>query len=156
MYQKGFTLLENVCGLALASILLGMTIPCINLIETVRFNTAVSEIYLGVKSAQQVAHLANKTCTITYEKDKHKGNGIEVYSSEYLPIKNFYTLSPDVQVFIGNKEMTGAPFDIEFSGDMSPSQAGTISLVNEKIKKKVQLTVRPATGKITIYRYELE
>lgn len=156
MSQRGFTLLENISGLALVSILLGITIPCINLIETVRFNTIVSEVYLGVKSAQQVAHLGNKVCGITHEKDKSKPNTIEMYSTEYLPLKEIYTLPAHIQVFIGNETMTGKEFNIEFAGDMSPSQAGTISLINKKIQQKVQLTIRPATGKVTIYKYELD
>lgn len=150
MNQKGMSLLEVVCAISLAGIILVGAVPSIRLLDHIRFNQLVSEVYTGVKNAQQMAHLLNASYVVSQD-----GEFVHVKNTLKSDLEHRFKIPDATQVFIGSRDLS-SKFDMKFTSDMSPDKAGTITLTNTRIKKKVQMTVLVATGKVTIYEYDLE
>lgn len=146
MNQKGFSFLELIIVILLSSIIGSGVVFSARMIEEAQFRALVTEVAQGIKCAQQRAVATGKQYNIYCTKQKiyiRQGNNIPLYKIEVgdevtIPVKN-----------ADGTLMTGK--DIKFYGKMAPSQAGTIVLIHQSLKKRARITIRVATGKTTVY-----
>ncbi|MGL6174369.1 MAG: pilus assembly FimT family protein [Cellulosilyticaceae bacterium] len=156
MGQRGITLIEVVCALALIGIAMAVVIPSTRMLESIVFSQRVDQIHAGVIHARQMARTTNNTHRIIKinPTQGEKKNEIMIYGMGASPMREIYELPTHIEIKIGNQEMT-SEYDIEFEGDNSSLRAGTITLKNYRLGKQVQIRVRPVTGKTAIYTTDL-
>lgn len=148
MNQKGVTYIEMLISLAIISIgtlsIKGYRMR----IEKIQFNDTVSILEQSIKTAQQLAYYEHGTYRIYYE------NGY-IYIRDTQRSKYKVAIPKDIKVEIGNLEGTNTKQkELVFSECLAPSQSGTITLKSDTIRKKAQITLRPATGKTAVYMTE--
>lgn len=146
MNQKGFSFLELIIVILLSSIIGSGVVFSTHIVQEVQFKALVTRVAQGIKCAQQWAVATGKQYNVYCTKEKvyiRQGNNPPLYKIEVgdevtIPVKN-----------ADGTLMTGK--NIKFCGKMAPSQAGTIILIHQGLKKKARITIRVATGKTTVY-----
>lgn len=140
MNSKGFTFIEVVCVIVLISIVGGMAITGTRFMEHIEFRTKVMEVEQAFNYAREHAVKTGKTYSVPYINDK-------LYVKQGMNPCN-YKIIFDGGTYV-SEDSTGK--NIMFRGTMAPSKAGTLELVNDRIGKRAEITVRIATGKVTTY-----
>nr|WP_302599279.1 type II secretion system protein [uncultured Cellulosilyticum sp.] len=146
MNQKGFSFLELIIVILLSSIVGSGVVLSTRIVQEVQFKALVTKVEQGIRYAQQRAVATGKQYNVYCTKQKiyiRQGNNIPLYKIEVGDEVTIPTKNAD------GTFMTGK--DIKFHGKMAPSQAGTIVLIHQGLKKKARITIRVATGKTTVY-----
>lgn len=155
--QDGFTLMEMIIVLAILSLTSFVAIGSMTSFKTYEFLKFANQVEQMVQQAQQNAVLKNNTYEIAYKYDKGKG---AMQSIKETFIEESLDVPEGVTVLIGSKDHyqegdfvpQSSGGRIKFAKDMSPSKGGTITLQRKGINGKIQITIRPVTGKTTLYK----
>lgn len=152
MNKKGFSLLEVSLVILLTSILTIGMLTNMKTIEIARFNSLGQQVKMMLHAAQQKAHMEHKNVRVAHYID-YPSFQTELCVTAQARIYQVLRMPKDVKLYIGSKdyEVINDLGELAFFSDMSPTRGGTITLVHEKLRKKIQITVRPATGKLTLY-----
>lgn len=153
MKQRGFTLLEMVVVLALISIgYIGVAFS-LDWVQHVAFEKAIEEVVQIVELAQTRASLQNKKYSVIPTRSE-TGEGISLQTE----LLNLSAAIPSEKVKLPRGVTVTFNHDekIVFNGDLSPSQAGTIRLCQERLGAVAEVRIRPVTGKVAVYRMEDE
>lgn len=157
MNEKGTSLLEVTLVMLLIGIITTSTLMSVRLIEDTHFTTLGQQVKLAMHGAQQRAHMQQKQVRISHYIDASSKQTQLCISAQR---KTHYTITmpKGVKLYIGSKDYeTVQNFgELAFFANMSPAQGGTVTLVHTKLKKIIQITVRPATGKLTMYRSNIK
>lgn len=146
MNQRGFSFLELILVIFLISIMSLSANVSIRLVQKVQFESVVNEVVQGIRQIQQCAVMTGNQYNIYCMQNKiylRQGNAPAFYK---IVIQDGVVVSiRDDQ----GRQMTGK--NIKFYGKMAPSKAGTIVLKHIGLKEEARITVRVATGKVTVY-----
>lgn len=116
------------------------------IVQKVQFESVVNEVAQGIRQIQQCSVMTGRQYNIYCTQNKiylRQGNVPAFYK---IWVQN------GVEVSIRDnkgKLMTGK--NIKFYGTMAPAKAGTIILKHTGLNKEARITVRVATGKVTVY-----
>ena len=137
MKQKGITLIETVVVVGLLSIIMGAGLMNTSIVHNVRFNKAVNEVEQALIYARQATVMTGNEHNIyCFSNRVFVRRGIQ---------KPIYIVDLGEEVYIPDG-CTGKK--IFFCESMAVVKAGTIELISKAIKRKAEITVGIATGKV--------
>ena len=151
MNQKGVSLIEVLVVISLMGILSVAFSFSMKQIDQARFYTLADQMKLMMHTAQQHAHLKGERVRITvYKRLPSYKQFISITANN----QSYYTMEvpEEVEISIGNFNQTSVIKELAFYADMSPVQGGTITLTHEGLKEQIKITLRPVTGKLTLYK----
>lgn len=142
--KYGYTLVELLLIIAIVAIVLSIGIPSIKTISNGREKNELMEFKRNIIFARNSAVVEN-CIYILY---------VDVGKNSYIITKDDGTTASVIKniklsngIVIRGNNFNGS---IKFYQNGSPNNAGTILLTNRK-KKKIELTITPATGKVNLY-----
>lgn len=118
-------------------------------VQRLQFESVVNEVVQGVREIQQCSVMTGRQYNIYCMENKiylRQGNEPAFYK---------IVVQGGTKVSIRDDQgqlMTGK--NIKFYGKMAPSKAGTIVLKHTSLNQEARITVRVATGKVTVYYKE--
>lgn len=139
MKQKGYTLVELVVVIAVISITIGSIMSGIKWFQNIQFKLAVGEVEDALIYVRQAAIKTGKQYNLYCF-----SNRVLVRQGVEKPIYTIY-LSKGIRI---PDNITGK--HVIFRGAMASPKTGTITLINEDIKQRADITVYIATGKVAV------
>lgn len=153
MKEKGISLIEVVVVIALIGILSLGARTSAKQMERVKFRALVNQIKLTMHAAQQHAHLEGNRVRITNYK---RLPSYQQYFSVTVKDQYYYAIPipSNIQVTFGREDTQGVSNELSFYQNMSPTQGGTVIISHLDLSEQVRITLRPVTGKLTLYEDE--
>lgn len=141
--KYGYTLLELLVVVALITIVLSVGIPSLQIIFNTKEKKELMEFKRDIIFARNSAVVENKIFILSLD---NENNCYRILKADKITI-----IVKDVK-FSNGIIMKQNNFNnlIKFLPTGAPSDAGTISMTNRK-KQKIEITITPATGKISLY-----
>ncbi|MGL4344910.1 MAG: pilus assembly FimT family protein [Cellulosilyticaceae bacterium] len=143
--QKGFTLIEMVVVLAIMSMgYVGIT-GGIRWLDQIKLEACVQEVVQCIEIGQNNASLQNKEYAIEpYGNEGEQIVRLVANQGTYAQVE----VPSSIVVWCN----TGS---VVFNGDLSPARAGTLFLRHQGLRRRVEIRVRPVTGEVAVYDFEI-
>ncbi|ONI37543.1 hypothetical protein AN639_03700 [Candidatus Epulonipiscium fishelsonii] len=147
MYQvkeKGFSFIETLLCVTIIAIIMRIPLFKIDFAENIAYKVVVDEIYQGIRQARERALASNKSIKI-----KRTDEGVRfIFDNE---IYQEISVPSNIEVLFKNQEQTSTIRELEFSSNFSSVKAGTVYIKNINTSEQIRITIRPVSGKITLY-----
>ncbi len=136
--EKGFTLVELIIVLSIITIISFITLPKVNIVERYKLKSTAYAVAEDLKYTQKLAINENITHHFKTTNDLYfiRKDGVSIGSTKKVYIPN------DIKFENTSK-------DISYTSKGTPVLGGAITLSSRNYK--IQITVIPATGRITVY-----
>lgn len=157
MDAKGMSLLEVLLVMLLIGIITTSTLSSVRMVEEAKFTCLGQEVEMALHTAQQRAHLQNKRVRISHY-IAYPGYKHQLCMTAQTKLLYTITMPKNIKLYVGSKDYASVfgLGELAFYADMSPTKGGTITLLHQELQKIIQITVRPATGKLTLYKSNIK
>ena len=159
-HEAGFTLFETLVVMSLLSLTLTTSSYFSKIIANRQLTHVVKQTKTFIEAAKEMAVLTNNAHVVRCKK------GTEGYVLQEViegTAYREYELPKQIQAGIGTQEHYPSKegdlpntTSFKFSKGMSPSRSGTLWLRHQLTEQLIEVTVRPVTGKVTIYEERRE
>ena len=139
MKERGFTLVEIVVVIAILGISMGTIVTSVKWVQRIQFTATVRQVEESLTYVRQAAVKTGRQYNLYCF-----SNRVLVRQGVQKPI---YTVHLSKGTYIPDN-ITGK--NLVFRGSMASLKTGTITLINEEINQRADITVYIATGKIAV------
>lgn len=138
-FEKGFTILELLCLLALISVFIFLSVPRLEVVkEKYELEAEAKKLAWILREARQDAIMSGEPKSVFFYSlvDKYKDHENE-----------WHSLKPGIKMAVNFNTITGKPACV-FSPDGAPN-GGTVTLIS-KSRFKRYVVVSPVTGRVRV------
>lgn len=139
MKDKGFTLIEAVVTLALISILVTFVVPRVHM-DSTYMNIKANEFVSDVRYIQSEV-MKNPSSGYQIVVDSNEG---KYYVKKNIIVEKIVIFKSRYKISYNNTNY------VKFGFGGVPLSAGTFDILDTKTKKKISVSIVPATGRTTI------
>ncbi len=137
--NKGFTLIELLIVTLLIFCIGTFSMLGLDYINNLKFDVVVDEIYNAFSQARSISYAAGCSASLTYSYSTHSVTiACSGYETTVIKLPSFVQANLNVSA-------------LRFNGNVSPSNAGTFTMINTLTNRTKSITLRPVSGKITLY-----